>query len=78
MKKIAGILLFAVSSVAFAHSCPKVMKEIDAQLTSAQGVSEEDMKKIKELRAEGEKLHKEGKHAESMKALEDAKKMLET
>lgn len=34
------------------------------------------MEKIKALRADGEKLHKEGKHTESMKALGEAKKML--
>ena len=34
------------------------------------------MSKVKELRADGEKFHKEGKHTESMKALGDAKKIL--
>lgn len=76
MKKIAGILLFAASSAAIAHNCPNVMKEMDAKLSQATGIDTENMKKIKELRATGEKLHKEGKHTESMKALNDAKKML--
>ena len=31
---------------------------------------------VKALRAEGERLHKEGKHTESMKALAEAKKLL--
>jgi hypothetical protein len=35
-----------------------------------------DMDKVKSLRAEGEKMHKEGKHDASMKALGDAKKLL--
>jgi hypothetical protein len=34
------------------------------------------MSKVKALREEGEKLHKEGKHTESMKALAEAKKIL--
>jgi hypothetical protein len=35
-----------------------------------------EMSKVKALRDEGEKLHKEGKHTESMKALAEAKKLL--
>jgi hypothetical protein len=34
------------------------------------------MSKVKALRDQGEKLHKEGKHTESMKALAEAKKLL--
>jgi hypothetical protein len=34
------------------------------------------MTKVKELRADGEKFHKEGKHDDSMKALGGAKKLL--
>jgi hypothetical protein len=45
-------------------------------LSSAKDLSAEKMTKVKDLRAEGEKLHKDGKHAESMKSLEEAKKLL--
>ncbi|WP_334188391.1 hypothetical protein [Noviherbaspirillum sp.] len=76
MKKLLTVLLFSASSLAFAHNCPNEMKTIDAKLSSASGVSAENMSKVKELRAEGEKLHKEGKHAESMKSLQEAKKLL--
>ncbi len=75
MKAILAVLLLSVSALASAHNCPNEMKAIDAKLSSA-SVSAEDQAKIKALRAEGEKLHKEGKHAESMKALGEAKKML--
>jgi len=34
------------------------------------------MTKVKELRAKGEQLHKEGKHADSMAALGEAKKLI--
>lgn len=34
------------------------------------------MTKVKALREEGEKLHKEGKHTELMKALAEARKLL--
>jgi hypothetical protein len=39
-------------------------------------LAEADAAKVKALREEGEKLHKSGQHAASMKALGDAKKML--
>lgn len=76
MKKILAVLLFSTGSLAFAHNCPNEMKAIDAKLGAAKDVSAENMTKIKALRADGEKLHKEGKHGESMKALGDAKKLL--
>jgi capsule polysaccharide export protein KpsE/RkpR len=76
MKKFLAILLFSVSSLALANNCPNEMKAIDAKLSTAKGISAEDMAKIKTLRAEGEKYHKEGKHEQSMKSLTEAKKML--
>lgn len=76
MKRILAILLFSASSIALANNCPNEMKAIDAKLDSASGISAENMAKIKSLRADGERLHKEGKHDESMKALQQAKKML--
>ena len=62
-------------ATAFAHSCPALMGKIDAALQTA-SLSEADMTKVKELRAEGEKLHGEGNHDGSMAALEEAKAML--
>jgi hypothetical protein len=51
------------------------MKAIDAALSSTK-VAGADLEKVKALRAEGEKAHKDGKHADSMKALGEAKKLL--
>lgn len=76
MKTVLAVLLISASSLAFAHNCPNEMKAIDAKLGTAQGISAEDMAKIKSLRADGEKFHKQGKHTESMEALGQAKKML--
>jgi hypothetical protein len=76
MKKMIMVLMFSASSFAFAHSCPNEMKAIDAKLSSTKDLSAENMTKVKNLRAEGEKFHKEGKHDESMKSLQDAKKLL--
>jgi hypothetical protein len=70
---LAAAAVVMLAGPAFASSCPKEMKAIDEALAK-------DMKKatdeVKKLRAEGEKLHKEGKHAESMAALGKAKGLI--
>ena len=71
----AAVLLMLGSSVALAHGCPGEMKKIDEKLSSAK-VSASEMTKVKDLRAKGEQLHKEGKHTESMATLAEAKKLL--
>lgn len=76
MKKIIAVMAMAASSLAFANSCPTHMKEIDAKLSSSSSVAPADMEKVKKLRADGEAFHKAGKHAESEKALGEAKKLL--
>lgn len=76
MKKLLLPALALVSTMAMANGCPGLMKSIDAKLATNPTIAAADMTKLKELRAEGEKLHKEGKHDASMKALADAKKIL--
>ena len=72
---VVAISLALASGVAFANSCPKEMKAIDAALPKAK-LSAEQMSEVKKLRADGEKLHKAGQHSESMQALGKAKKIL--
>jgi hypothetical protein len=67
--------LIAFAPVAAAHNCPNEWKAIDAALPKAK-LDEKQMAEVKKLRAEGEQLHKEGKHSESMGTLGRAKKML--
>jgi hypothetical protein len=69
---IAGL---AFAGAAAAHNCPNEWKAIDAALPKAK-LDEKQMAEVKKLRAEGEQLHKEGKHSESMGTLGRAKKML--
>ena len=76
MKLIIAALALATSSLALAHNCPNEIKAIDAKLSTSPTLSAADLTKVKELRAEGEKFHKAGKHDESMKALGSAKKLL--
>lgn len=76
MKLIIAAAALAASSLALAHNCPNEMKAIDAKLSASPALSAADMSKVKALRADGEKFHKEGKHDDSMKALGGAKKLL--
>lgn len=76
MRSLIALTLFVASGTAFAGSCPGEMKAIDAKLATKPAIAAADMTKVQTLRADGERLHKEGKHAESMKALGDAKKLL--
>ena len=76
MKRIIAAMALASSSLVFANSCPTHMKEIDAKLSTNPAVAVADMAKVKKLRADGETFHKAGKHAESEKALGEAKKLL--
>ncbi len=76
MKKSAIFILAFAASSAFAFSCPGAMTAIDAKLATKPALAAADMTKVMSLRSEGEKLHKEGKHAESVKRLDEAKKIL--
>jgi hypothetical protein len=51
------------------------MKAIDAALPNAK-LSAAQKSEVQKLRADGEKLHKEGKHADSMAALTKAEAIL--
>ena len=72
----AAAALIAATGPALAHNCPNEMKAIDAKMSSKPALSKDNADKVAKLRAEGETFHKAGKHAESMKALGDAKKIL--
>jgi hypothetical protein len=67
--------LVLASSLAFASRCPTDMKAIDAALPTAK-LDDKQMAEVKKLRAEGEQLHKAGKHSESEATLAKAKKIL--
>lgn len=78
MKLRSLVLVLALSlasSAAFASSCPRHMKAIDAALPTAK-LSSKQMAEVKKLRADGERFHKAGKHAESVEALTKAEKIL--
>ncbi|WBY01015.1 hypothetical protein PE066_16305 [Ramlibacter tataouinensis] len=76
MRKLVLILGLSLAGAAWAHNCPNEMKAIDAKLQTHPELSKADADKVAKLRADGERLHKAGKHDESMAALGEAKKLL--
>lgn len=82
MKRIVGtaavvaIGVAMASAPAFAFHCPKDMAQIDAALAKNPKLSEAQLAEVKEYRAQGEALHKAGKHAESLAELAKAEKIL--
>ena len=77
MKRLAAAIatmLFAGTSLAF--HCPADMKKIDEALGKNPKLTEAQMKEVKRYRADGEALHKAGKHQESVDTLAKAMKIL--
>src|SRR5215472_3829174 len=64
---LAAGLLFAGS--AFAFHCPQEMKKIDDALAKNPKLTAAQMDEVKKYRADGEALHKAGKHQESLDTL---------
>ena len=73
---IAVATLAAFSGTAFAFHCPADMKKIDEALAKNPKLSEAQMSEVKKRRAEGESLHKAGKHQESVETLAKAMNIL--
>ncbi len=76
MKKALFVALMIASSAAFAFSCPKEMKAIDEALAKQPKLTAQQLDDVKKYRAEGEALHKAGKHQDSLDTLAKAKKTL--
>ena len=77
MKQYALVVALALaSSAAFAFHCPDDMKKIDEALAKNPQLSSQQMAEVKKYRAEGESLHKAGKHQESVDTLARAMKIL--
>jgi hypothetical protein len=72
---LAAAACFAAGS-ALAFHCPQEMKKIDEALAKNPPMSASQMADVKKYRAEGEALHKAGKHQESLDALAKAEKIL--
>jgi hypothetical protein len=75
MKRLFLAAALLAASPALAFQCPADMAAIDAALASAT-LSAEDLARVQELRAEGERLHAAGDHQASVDTLAEAKRLL--
>ena len=79
--KIVNTALFAAAlftaGTALAFHCPADMKKIDDALAKNPTLTAAQMDEVKKYRAEGEALHKAGKHQESIDTLAKASKILD-
>ena len=78
--RIKQFLLAAVMALltasALAFHCPQDMKKIDDALAANPKLSTQQLAEVKKLRAEGEALHKAGKHQDSIDTLAKAMAIL--
>lgn len=72
MRYLAALLITVFfAGNALSGQCPSLVSQIDQQLQSAQLDSETETR-IKELRDQGQSLHNQGKHTESVQVLKKA------
>jgi hypothetical protein len=76
LRTLTGVAAMLLSTAALAFHCPADMKKIDEALAKNPKLSEAQMAEVKKQRAEGEALHKAGKHQESVEVLGKAMKTL--
>jgi hypothetical protein len=76
LKALIAAALLAASGAALAFHCPADMKKIDEALAKNPQLTAEQAAEVKKYRAEGETLHKAGKHQESVDTLAKAMKIL--
>jgi hypothetical protein len=76
LQLLISALALVVCSSAFAMHCPLDMKKIDAALAAGPNLSDQELAQVRSLRAEGEQLHKAGKHQQSVDTLGEAMRIL--
>ena len=76
-RSLIALVATLVAGSALAFHCPSDMKKIDEALAKNPKLSEAQMKDVKQYRADGEALHKAGKHQESLDTLAKAMKILD-
>jgi hypothetical protein len=76
LRTTVAVALLALSGSAFAFHCPADMKKIDEAMAKQPKLTAAQMSEVKKYRAEGETLHKAGKHQESVDTLAKAMKIL--
>lgn len=71
------ICSFLFSTALWAMHCPADMAKIDEILKNDPPRDQTVLAEVRKLRAEGESLHKAGKHDESVKVLNEALQLLD-
>jgi hypothetical protein len=77
LRTLVAVAALAASGSAFAFHCPADMAKIDAALAKNPKLTDAQMADVKKSRADGEALHKAGKHQESVDTLAKAMKILD-
>jgi hypothetical protein len=75
-RTILTAALLLASTATFAFHCPVDMRKIDAALSKHPKLSSSELAEVKKYRADGEALHKAGRHQESVDTLAKAMKIL--
>jgi len=76
IRQLALLAALAFSGSALAFHCPADMKKIDEAMAKNPKLSAAQASEVKKARADGEALHKAGKHQESVNTLAKAMKIL--
>jgi hypothetical protein len=76
LRSLLAATLLAFAGTAFAAHCPMDMKKIDEALSKNPSLSATQLAEVKQLRAEGEALHKAGNHGASVEKLGKAMSIL--
>ena len=77
LKVVLFLIVFFASNLAYAGSCPLLMKEIDQLIEQSKQLSKEQLAEIKQLRQQGEEAHNQGDHKESEELLKQALELLD-
>ncbi|WP_260291378.1 hypothetical protein [Sedimenticola hydrogenitrophicus] len=72
IKYLLPAIVLLISAPVYASQCPMDMKRIDQALQQQHGLSAQQVSEIRQLRDEGEKLHKTGQHQQSVSTLAKA------
>ena len=77
LRTLVAVAALAASGSAFAFHCPADMAKIDAALAKNPKLTDAQMADVKKSRADGEALHRAGKHQESVDTFAKAMKILD-
>ena len=76
-KTMLFVATMFVAGTAFAFHCPADMKKVDDAMAKNPKLTAAQTDEVKKYRAEGDTLHKAGKHQESLDTLAKAMKILD-